>query len=143
VITVEGWTTIRYLHAQGVGSRTIAKKLGVSRTTVRAAIRDEEPPKRTRAKRPNKKLAPFAERIAEMLFVQGFSGTRIVRELGPLATRAGQRRCTTTWRRSRRSGRGSGRARASRRGRGSRGSSTGHRTGSRSAGQSGGWWCSG
>ncbi len=89
MITVEGWTTIRYLHAQGVGSRTIAKKLGVSRTTVRAAIRDEEPPTRTRAKRPNKKLAPFAERIAEMLFVQGFIGTRIVRELGPLGYTGG------------------------------------------------------
>ncbi len=86
---MEGWTTIRYLHAQGVGSRTIAKKIGVSRTTVRVAIRDEELPTRTRAKRPNKKLTPCAERIAEMLFVQGFIGTRIVREVGPLGDTGG------------------------------------------------------
>jgi transposase len=84
VISVEGWTTIRYLHAQGVGSRTIAKKLGLSRTTVRQAIRAEEPPTRTRAKRPNPQLVPFAERIAVMLFTQEFIGTRILRELRAL-----------------------------------------------------------
>jgi len=78
VISVEGWTTIRYLHAQGVGSRTIAKKLGLSRTTVRQAIRAEELP--TRAKRPNRQLAPFEERIAVMLVEQEFIGTRILRE---------------------------------------------------------------
>jgi len=84
VISVEGWTTIRYLHAQGVGSRTIAKKLGLSRTTVRQAIRAEEPPKRTRAKRPNPQLAPFGAQIAAMLFEQEFIGTRILRELREL-----------------------------------------------------------
>jgi transposase len=89
VISVEGWTTIRYLHAQGMGARTIAKKLGLSRNTVRAAIRAEAPPARTRAKRPNKKLAPFAAQIREMLFEKEFIGTRILRELGRLGYTGG------------------------------------------------------
>jgi transposase len=81
VISVEGWTTIRYLHAQGVGARTIASKLGVSRNTVRRAIRAEAPPPRTRAKRPNTQLVPFAAGITQMLFEQQFIGSRILREL--------------------------------------------------------------
>ena len=89
MISVEGWTTIRYLHAQGMGARTIAKKLGLSRNTVRQAIRAQAPPTRTRAKRPNKKLAPFAARIAEMLFEKEYIGTRILRELGRLGYTGG------------------------------------------------------
>lgn len=90
MISVEGWTTIRYLHAQGVGSRTIAKKLGLSRTTVRQAIRAEELPTHTRAKRPNRQLAPFEERIAVMLVEQEFIGTRILRELRLLGYKGSQ-----------------------------------------------------
>lgn len=81
MLSVEGWTTIRYLHAQGLGLRTIAKKLNLSRNTVRRAIRAESVPTRTRAKRPNKQLEPFAGQIATMLFEQEFIGSRILREL--------------------------------------------------------------
>lgn len=86
---MEGWTTIRYLHAQGKGVRTIAKELGLARNTVRAAIRDEQVPHRTRAKRPNPELAPYAERIRQMALSQRLIGSRIVRELRTLGYQGG------------------------------------------------------
>jgi hypothetical protein len=89
VISVEAWTTIRYLHAQGLGIRQIARELGLARNTVRAALRVDTPPKYTRPKRPNPQLAPFAEQIAAMLFEQRFIGSRILRELRRLGYRVG------------------------------------------------------
>lgn len=89
VITVECWTTIRFLHAQGKGIRTIVKELDLSRNTVRDALRAEGPPARTRAKRPNPQLTPFAAQIRAMLFENKFIGSRILRELGPLGYRGG------------------------------------------------------
>jgi transposase len=61
--------------------RTIAKQLDLSRNTVRAALRAEEPPARTRAKRPNPELAPFVDKIATMLFETKLIGSRILREI--------------------------------------------------------------
>jgi len=81
VISVEAWTTIRYLHAQGLGIRRIAQEVGLARNTVRAALRAERPPQYRRPPRPNPQLAPFAEPIATMLFEQRFIGSRILREL--------------------------------------------------------------
>lgn len=82
-----GWTTIRYLHAQGKGVRTIATELGLARNTVRAALRDEQPPRRTRANRPNPQLVPYAEQIRHMALSQRLIGSRIVRELRKLGYR--------------------------------------------------------
>ena len=56
MISVEAWTTIRYLKAQGLGTRTIAKEVGVARNTVRHALRSEGPPKYKRPSNPNPKL---------------------------------------------------------------------------------------
>jgi transposase len=81
VITVECWTTIRFLHAQGKGIRAIAKELDLSRNTVRDALRSDAPPARTRAKRPNPQIVPFADQIATMLFEKKFIGSRILREI--------------------------------------------------------------
>jgi transposase len=81
MITVEGWTTIRYLHAQGKSIHAIAKQLSIARNTVRAALRDENPPRYQRPKRPNPKLDPFEDKIRRMLFEQQFIGSRILREL--------------------------------------------------------------
>jgi transposase len=39
VISVDAWTTIRYLHVQGLGIRRSAAQLGLARNTVRAALR--------------------------------------------------------------------------------------------------------
>lgn len=89
MITVECWTTIRFLHAQGKGIRAIAKELDLSRNTVRDALRAEAPPTRTRAKRPNPQLVPFAAQIRTMLFEKKFIGSRILRELRPLGYAGG------------------------------------------------------
>jgi transposase len=90
VISVEAWTTIRYLHAQGLGIRRIAAQLGLARNTVRAALRADRPPKYSRPPRPNPQLVPFAAEIAAMLFEQRFIGSRILRELRRLGYRGGQ-----------------------------------------------------
>ncbi len=89
MISVEARTTIRYLHAQGVSIRAIAAQLGLARNTVRAAIRAPDPPTRTRAKRANPQLGPFAAQIAAMLFEQRFIGSRILRELEARGYRGG------------------------------------------------------
>lgn len=90
MISVDAWTTIRYLHAQGLGIRHIAAQLGLARNTVRAALRADRPPRYTRAPRPNPQLAPFAAQIAAMLFEQQFIGSRILRELRRLGYQGGQ-----------------------------------------------------
>ena len=81
MITVEAWTTIRYLHAQGKSVRAIARELGISRNTVRAALASDKPPKYTRPTRPNPQLKPYADQIREMLEEKEFIGTRILREI--------------------------------------------------------------
>ena len=81
MITVEEWTTIRGLHAQGKSIRGIARELSLTRNTVRAALRRDGPPVYRRPKRPNPKLVPFADEIRRMLFEEHFIGTRIYREL--------------------------------------------------------------
>jgi transposase len=48
-LSVEDWAEIRRLHrAEGLPIKTIARTLGVSRNTVRAAITSDEPPKYSR-----------------------------------------------------------------------------------------------
>ncbi|MBI4492516.1 MAG: helix-turn-helix domain-containing protein [Chloroflexi bacterium] len=53
MLTVEGYTTIRYLHAQGKSIRAIAKELGVTRQMVRRALREERVPHYQRPARPS------------------------------------------------------------------------------------------
>jgi transposase len=54
VLAVEDWAEIRRLHlAEGLGVRTIAKRLGLARNTVRAAVRSATPPAYRRACRPS------------------------------------------------------------------------------------------
>src|SRR5687767_9999536 len=81
LLSVEAWTTIRYLAAQGVGIRAICRELRVSRKAVRRALRTEGVPKYERPSRPNPKLEPFEARIRELYFRDHLIGSRIVREL--------------------------------------------------------------
>ena len=80
MIEMEAWTTIRYLHAQGKGKKTIARELGISRNTVRRALGRGGPPRYERSPRPNQQLAPLGEAIREMR-QQGLIGSRILREV--------------------------------------------------------------
>lgn len=81
MLSVDAWTTVRYLHAQGKPVRAIARELGVARNTVRAALRHEQPPRYSRPPRPNLQLTPFADDIRRMALDQQLIGTRILREL--------------------------------------------------------------
>ena len=87
---MEAWITIRYLRAQGKSIRAIARELGVSLNTVRAALRQEDPPQYSRARRPNPKLDPYLAQIEEMLVQKRFIGTRILRELRILGYKGGR-----------------------------------------------------
>ena len=50
LIDVEDWAEIRRLHrAEGLGIRTIARRFGIARNTVRAAVRSDMPPRYERA----------------------------------------------------------------------------------------------
>jgi transposase len=52
VLNVEDWAEIRRLHrAEGVPIKEIARRLGVARNTVRAALASDRPPKYERARR--------------------------------------------------------------------------------------------
>jgi transposase len=84
MLSVEGWTTIRYLHAQGKSIKAIAAELGVARNTVRLALRRDGPPVYRRPPRPNPQLVPFAEEIERMVVVERFIGSRILREVRKL-----------------------------------------------------------
>ena len=86
---MEGWTTIRYLAAQGKSIKGIAAELGVARNTVRLALRREGPPKYQRPPRPNPQLVPFADEIERMVLVERFIGSRILRELRALGYAGG------------------------------------------------------
>jgi transposase len=69
VLSVEDWAEIRRLHrAEGLPIKVIARTLGVSRNTVRAAVASEGPPKYERAAKGSVADA-FEPRIRELLRV--------------------------------------------------------------------------
>ncbi len=93
MIKLEEWVDIVSLHRQGLSIRAIARRLGVSRNTVRAALRRPGPPTRAPQQRPPSKLDPyrdyllarlaeFPELPAEALFEEiqalGYSGGRTI-----------------------------------------------------------------
>ena len=81
MISMEEWSSIRCLNAQGWGTRKIAKELGISRNTVKRAIRASGPPNYQRAPRVNVQLEPFKDEITAMLIQKDFIGSRILREI--------------------------------------------------------------
>jgi DNA-binding transcriptional regulator LsrR (DeoR family) len=54
LLTVEDWAEIRRLHyAEGLGKQTIAKRLGIARNTVKAALANPDPPVYQLRRRPS------------------------------------------------------------------------------------------
>ncbi len=85
MITLEDWVTIRNLHAKGYGKRTIARMLGISKNTVKAALKRDNPPKYERnVTFENKLIAPYADKIDTMYLQQELIGTRIFKEINKL-----------------------------------------------------------
>ena len=67
MLSVEDWAEIRRLHrAEGLGIKTIARTLGISRNTVRAAIASDVPPRYER-KRTGSAVDAFEDAIREQL----------------------------------------------------------------------------
>jgi len=81
MMTVEAWTTMRYLHAQGMGIRAICRELSVSRKAVRHALRQEGVPRYERATRRNPQLTAYEQQIRELCQDRHLIGSRILREI--------------------------------------------------------------
>ena len=81
MITMGKWAAIRQLNEQGFGKRTIARMLGMSRNTVRRALKQDNIPKYERTEFPIKKIDPFQEMVEKMLWEKEFIGTRILTEI--------------------------------------------------------------
>lgn len=104
MVRVEQWAEIRRMHfVAGIGIREIARRLGLSRTTVRRALRTDEPPRYQRAPRAGKLEAHKAEihrllraeprmpgvRVRELIAGAGYAGGQTIlddylREVRPL-----------------------------------------------------------
>ncbi|WP_395245550.1 IS21 family transposase [Agromyces sp. MMS24-K17] len=66
MISVEDWALIRRLVADGVPQRQVARDLGISRTTVAAAVASARPPQYRRRSQPTS-FAPFEARVRALL----------------------------------------------------------------------------
>lgn len=79
---MEDWVTIKNLkkHNTKMGTREIARLLGVSRNTVKRALRRSEAPEYKRQKKVSA-LEPFRDIICEMANLKKFKGSRILNEV--------------------------------------------------------------
>jgi transposase len=66
VIRLEEWVDVVALHRQGLSIKAISRRLGISRNTVRAALRREGPPVYARPAKPSK-LDPFKDYLLARL----------------------------------------------------------------------------
>ncbi len=80
---MEDWITIRNLKKRNprMGTRKIAKKLGLSRNTVKNALKSEDAPEYKRETYINPELEPFHDFIIEKYFVKKLKGSRVLNEL--------------------------------------------------------------
>lgn len=79
---MEDWVTIKNLkkHNPKLGTRQIAKLLGLSRNTIKKALQRSEVPVYERQKKISA-LEPFRDIISEMTDVKKFKGSRILNEV--------------------------------------------------------------
>jgi len=80
---MEDWVTIKNLKTKqpGKSNRSIARELGISHNTVRAALGKDENPKYSRGGSSQSELEAFHEILIEMLTVKKFKGSRIFNKL--------------------------------------------------------------
>lgn len=80
---MEQWVTIRTLKGKNpkLGTRQIAELLGVSRNTVKRALRSEKEPEYVRTETVNPEIEPFCEFIFEELFVRKLRGSRVLKDI--------------------------------------------------------------
>jgi hypothetical protein len=120
LLDVEGWAGLRRERfVRGASIKELARRTGMSRNTIRAALRAAEPPKYERAPA-GSKLDPFKDEIHRLLGEEpSMPGQRIRELIAPLGLMAARRSSMTICARSGRcfsargssSGRSIGRAR--------------------------------
>ena len=83
MISMEDWVTIRNLKKRKpeLGTRTIAKMLGLSRNTVKRALKSDKPPSYGPRDYINPELEPFQDYIKIQLFKKKLKGSRILNDL--------------------------------------------------------------
>lgn len=79
MISMYRWQQVKSMKAKGVSIRKIAKKLKLSKNTVKRYLRSSEPP-RFKVRQYKKKLDQYEDKVKEML-KKGYIGTRIYSEL--------------------------------------------------------------
>ena len=80
---MEDWVTIRTMkqHNPNMGTRAIAKQLGIARNTVKRALKEDEPPKYERKECINPELEPFQDEILIQLCGKRLKGSRVLNDL--------------------------------------------------------------
>jgi transposase len=80
---MEQWVTIKTVKKKNpdIGTRQLAKLVGVSRNTVKRALAQVESPSYIRPHVINPDLQPFTEYIFERLIVKGLVGSRVLNEI--------------------------------------------------------------
>lgn len=81
MITMEDWVTIRNLNSKGQSIRAIAVLMGISRNTVRGALRRDKPPEYKRKEVINEDVAPFVDFIQESILVKKHRGSRVLADI--------------------------------------------------------------
>jgi len=91
VVGVEQWAELRREHfVRGVSIKELVKRTGLSRNTVRAALRSSEPPRYSRAAK-GSKLDPFKIEIGRLLGKEpALPGVRVGELLEPLGWDGGK-----------------------------------------------------
>ena len=91
VLDVERWAELRREHfVRGVPIKELVRRTGLSRNTVRAALRSDEPPVFRVPERPSK-LDPFKDEIHRLLKDDPrLSGVRVREEIQPLGFDGGK-----------------------------------------------------
>ncbi|MDI6804136.1 MAG: IS21 family transposase [Bacteroidota bacterium] len=64
-----------------LGSRTIAELLGISRNTVKKALKSDDVPTYDRQREINPDIVPFKEYICERLIIKRLRGSRVLKEI--------------------------------------------------------------
>lgn len=78
---MEDWVTIRNLNSKGQSIRAIAVLMGISRNTVRVALRRNNAPGYKRKEVLNEDVAPFADFIWEAILVKKLRGSRVLEDI--------------------------------------------------------------
>ena len=91
MLDVEGWAELRREHfVRGVSIKELARRTGMSRNTIRAALRSATPPRYVRAPA-GSKLDPFKDEIHRLLKDDSrLTGQRIRELIGPLGFDGGK-----------------------------------------------------